>query len=290
MALGARGQTVVDCRQAVWPALRTLWHPRCNDAGASVMGVNHAATRCRQCAAPLTTHQRHAGGLCGDWRCRERDLALGLAQHRSRAAAFLDEQEQETYPIVVVPSWSPELARVTVEEFDALQEHLTALATSLTAELAPVDTDASDDHDSPPAVSPDAAKASMLGAVCGVCKGFCCAYGGTRHAFIDAATLSRYRADNREASGRELVQAYLDRVPNEHFRHACIYQAEGGCSLPRAMRADICNSYACGGLRQASEYADATGRSRSYVVIRADNRIVAGAFVDASRVRRFDPA
>lgn len=47
---------------------------------------------------------------------------------------------------------------------------------------------------------------------------------------------------------RALLRLYLERVPPVAYRDSCIFHGSRGCTLDRSMRADVCNSYFCGGL------------------------------------------
>ena len=45
-----------------------------------------------------------------------------------------------------------------------------------------------------------------------------------------------------------VADRYLAHVRDETYRSSCIYHAEGGCSLPRDMKAEVCGRYWCDGL------------------------------------------
>jgi hypothetical protein len=47
---------------------------------------------------------------------------------------------------------------------------------------------------------------------------------------------------------RAMLRLYLDLVPPVAYRDSCIFHGKRGCTLDRSLRADICNSYYCGGL------------------------------------------
>jgi hypothetical protein len=82
---------------------------------------------------------------------------------------------------------------------------------------------------------------------CSLCKGFCCT-NGDDDAFLDDRTLARVRLARPEMSERALLRLYLGRVPPVAYRDSCIFHGSRGCTLDRSMRADVCNSYFCGGL------------------------------------------
>lgn len=82
---------------------------------------------------------------------------------------------------------------------------------------------------------------------CALCKGFCCR-NGDDDGFLDDQTLARMRLARPQMTDHELLRLYLDRVPSVSHRDSCIFHGSRGCTLDRSMRADICNSYYCGGL------------------------------------------
>ena len=51
-----------------------------------------------------------------------------------------------------------------------------------------------------------------------------------------------------EVDERAVLRLYLDRVPTVAYRDSCIFHGKQGCTLDRSLRADVCNSYYCGGL------------------------------------------
>jgi len=83
-----------------------------------------------------------------------------------------------------------------------------------------------------------------LGEACGTCRGRYCHAGGD-HAFLDVVTIHAYRHDHPEATRDEVVDAYASRLGDAAYDRGCVYQADGGCRLPRTMRARICNTFLC---------------------------------------------
>jgi hypothetical protein len=122
----------------------------------------------------------------------------------------------------------------------------------------------------------------LLAKICAVCQGFCCFYGATRHAFLDIETMRRFIDQHPGWSTNDVVAEYSRYLPVHHYETSCVYHTGTGCALPRDMRADICNSYECHGLKDARrEYAE-SARLSACVVVRHDNCIVSCVFVDAS--------
>jgi hypothetical protein len=100
---------------------------------------------------------------------------------------------------------------------------------------------------SPVQPEPTGFAARVAQTACSLCKGFCCRNGGD-DAFLDDQTLARVRLAKPEMTERALLQVYLDCVPSTSYRDSCIFHGSRGCTLDRLMRADVCNSYFCGGL------------------------------------------
>jgi hypothetical protein len=65
--------------------------------------------------------------------------------------------------------------------------------------------------------------------------------------------LTRLRLANPEITDQAIMRLYLDRVPEAVYRDSCIFHGKRGCTLDRSMRADVCNTYFCGGLRAYME-------------------------------------
>ena len=47
---------------------------------------------------------------------------------------------------------------------------------------------------------------------------------------------------------RAILRLYLEHVPPVTYRDSCIFHGKQGCTLDRSLRADVCNTYYCGGL------------------------------------------
>lgn len=103
----------------------------------------------------------------------------------------------------------------------------------------------------PVPVTPEtpSAHAGMVRGGCTACRGSCCRYGGDR-AFLYP---DHFRLLLRERPGltKEQIQAeYLSRLPATAYHDSCVYHTETGCALPRELRANLCNTFLCGGLEE----------------------------------------
>jgi len=245
---------------------------------------------CRICGKPLTLHEQYAGPICSHWRCRWQELADALRDHRRQAAHALGEPAADSFPITVVPQRTFRQVPLSLERRRDFAHYLeermreapgiepaAAAVSDVAGPVVPVQTP------DPPAVS------ALLARICAVCGGFCCFYGGTRHAFLDSETLRRTAQAQTGIAAGDVPTQYLDHLPPLHFEGSCVYHTESGCALPRRMRAHICNAYECRGLTDARETAGAARHGRAFVVVRHDHRIIRSAFVDGSGIRAYTP-
>jgi hypothetical protein len=93
------------------------------------------------------------------------------------------------------------------------------------------------------------APSSMPGQLCRLCGGGCCTRGAD-HAYLSPPIVRRFMDAQPHLSGADVVAAYLDCVTATSQAGSCINHTRTGCSLPRDMRSDICNDFACTALRE----------------------------------------
>ena len=98
------------------------------------------------------------------------------------------------------------------------------------------------------APEPTGFTATVMEAGCATCQGHCCKGGGD-HAYIDARTMARVRRDNPDLDARAIIRLYLERLAPESYVASCLFHGSAGCTLGRALRAELCNAYYCNGLR-----------------------------------------
>lgn len=130
----------------------------------------------------------------------------------------------------------------------------------------------------------------LAGHLCTMCRGGCCTGGGDA-AYLGAATLRRFMATQSALSPEALLAAYLDRLPARSEVGSCVYHGTRGCSLPREMRSDICNNYACKALEAVLVDQHGAQPVRAVIVVQRrqdhwlqrqvalDNRIIAQALI-----------
>jgi hypothetical protein len=90
--------------------------------------------------------------------------------------------------------------------------------------------------------------ADVSRAGCATCEGYCCTGGGD-HAYIDERTMARVRRDNPDLDARGIIGLYLARLAPRSYRDSCLFHGTAGCTLGRALRAELCNAYYCRGLK-----------------------------------------
>ncbi len=248
-------------------------------------------SHCVVCGTGLTLHQRARGRICDNWRCREETLKQALESHRAEAAAALGIARPQDHVLFVVPRYDQPVVDLPPRRKAKFRAHLSRAAAAAArgkpesvpppegpSELAP----AGQEEAALPA-----AESELLGRACAACRGFCCRH-GRDHAFLGGAHMARYLTAHPEATPEQAVGAYLAHLPKQSFEDACVYQGRDGCTLPRGLRADLCNSYECAGLRAYRRALARHGPKPGCAVAREDNRIVRSTFFDGRRLRRYE--
>lgn len=106
--------------------------------------------------------------------------------------------------------------------------------------------------------------------LCGLCKGGCCST-GREHAFISVVTIRRMLDASPELTRDEVVQTYLQYLPQESIAGACINQTATGCALPRHLRSDVCNGFFCDPLKHFQRDWPTIDEQSEILVIRRAN-------------------
>lgn len=145
------------------------------------------------------------------------------------------------YPLVTLPTGPQSLERVPQGRRERYREHLA----DIIAEAVSVR-----DDDPAPVHAPSVASEPIPLAeqLCTLCQGGCCSIGGER-AFLSAATIRQFMRLRPELPPDRVAAEYLDRLADRTVAGSCINHTATGCSLPRQMRADICNTYYCKSMR-----------------------------------------
>lgn len=206
---------------------------------------------CRLCGSTLSVLQKLGGDVCGRLDCRRaaaREQALRrrdaeLAARRDSAARRWQEPLAAAAKVVWLERHETELVPVSRTARQAQRVHLARLAAEVAANpAAPEGPPIDEGGDSP-----------LAGALCGFCGGRCCRYGAASHAFVTPELLRRWLARHPGQAPADAAAAYLALLPRQHVARSCLHHGRRGCTLPAAMRSDICNRYACDGLRELQD-------------------------------------
>jgi hypothetical protein len=120
---------------------------------------------------------------------------------------------------------------------------------------------------------------SVLRNACAICRGSCCINGGD-HAYIKVETLLRYMHQHPELQQHQVLEEYLSCLSKKTYEDSCIYHTKFGCALPRDMRAETCNSFACEGLVEIKKHTIDTKSTRFFIATMEGEDILWSAFVD----------
>jgi hypothetical protein len=201
--------------------------------------------------------------------------------HRQEAARALDEKNPGAYRALVVPYRPGSIDALPARRRKAHLEFLDELVMKVTQ-----GEDCQEQTCTAPGDSGTRLAEALAAAVCAVCAGACCHRAGDQ-AFLDEAALARFMAANRGMEPSNIASTYAAYLPVRSFSGSCVYHAFNGCTLPRSMRAGTCNAYRCRGLKQAEHWACNDGTTHVYVVVREDNKIKRGAFVQPGEIRHY---
>ena len=151
------------------------------------------------------------------------------------------------------------LARIIAEA-----QTLAPLTAPASAAVSALQTPSVADSNAPPAA---ASPSNLPGRLCGLCGGGCCTSGGDT-AYLSAATIQRVMAQQPDLQADQLLEAYLTYLPDKPQTDSCVNHGERGCTLPRALRADICNDYVCQSLARVESALEAAGKVTPAVQIK----------------------
>lgn len=236
---------------------------------------------CRLCSRPLSPLQVIRGDVCDAAACRlaaarERGRARRddeLARRRASAGRRWHDPAAQAAPLVWIEAHATRLVRVSAPARREQAAHLARLAAGLDGVPAEAPAPGSVDKTLQAPADADPDPQTALGpALCAFCGGRCCRYGAGSHAFIGAEQLQRWRRAHPGTSAADAAAAYLERLPHRHVEGSCLHHGSAGCTLPPAMRSDICNRYACTGLRTLQDHPE-----QRQVVVAMDRAETLGA-------------
>lgn len=206
------------------------------------------APRCRHCGEPLETLRARLHAVCRRPACLQREDARVERDHRRALAARLRDAlalppgagAAAAVPVIWIRRY--EAAAVDLPE-SLRSSHLAYLDRIATdpamAEVAPAEP-------TPEAATPHRAESQL----CAWCGGRCCRFGSEHDAYLKPAHLRRWQVDHPGSTLADAAAAYAARLPQRHVAGSCLYHGERGCTLDRDMRSEVCNRFACDGLRE----------------------------------------
>lgn len=224
-------------------------------ADARVSQRSNALPRCSVCQATLSPLRARLRTVCEKPACVQRHDAL---TQRERLAA-LAQQLQAQLAGTLGPQVGARLPVVWIQSHAAPAEHQPDLASQAQREahiryLADLAADPATEAVTPAApaaqaVTPHHAESHL----CAWCGGRCCRHGADMQAYLEAAHLRRWQLQHPGSSLADAAAVYSRRLPSEPVPGSCVYHGAQGCTLDRSMRSDICNHFACDGLRELQQ-------------------------------------
>ena len=125
----------------------------------------------------------------------------------------------------------------------------------------------------------DAEQGPLMDAACILCKGQCCLNGGPNNAFLEVEDIQRFRIRNPGATREDIKAAYAALMPEETSVMSCVFHGPMGCTLPREMRSQLCNSFVCRGQTVLAQ-GKAAGVNGAVILAAPQNKAVAAATFD----------
>jgi hypothetical protein len=219
-----------------------------------------APPTCNYCGSAITAHQKFQPGHCGSPGCLVAHIEAGQAKLRkNRAEDYAERQasvrDQATDAIksaanqtntstddvlvAVVPYQNEPILPLSEEARSAFETHLTQAAQA----AFELDDDSHILDHYQQKLQPEPA---IVDAGCAACQGFCCKRGGgDNHAFIDKQSIYYIRKSKPDLTEQDVIDHFLDALPEESVSGACIFQGAQGCTLTRDWRAGLCNTFLC---------------------------------------------
>jgi hypothetical protein len=249
---------------------------------------------CRICSRPLS-NQHWASGICAAPDCQRAALAQRAHEdyeQRVRQEQKLREQakklrdqvmnrfgvrEPKSFLLAVIPAAVHRVTRLPAQRRREFRDNLQSLIDRAAA--LPISPTVDQEPATESASIQDARLQAASSNACACCQGSCCRGGAYTHAYLGVETLQRYRANHPDQSPRQILAAYMRHIADETCEGSCVYQRADGCSLPRDMRANICNEFYCGGLQEFRANTPATGPVRGFFVATTDDAIQRAALV-----------
>jgi hypothetical protein len=236
-----------------------------------------AAPDCRRAIVTQQAREYH------EQRVRQEQILREQAQQlRDHVMNHFGIQAPESFLLAVIPAAVHRVTRLPALRWREFRNHLQSLIDRATA--LPISPAVDQEPVTESASIQDARLQAASGNACACCQGSCCRGGAYTHAYLGVETLQRYRAAHPDQSPRQVLAAYMRHISDETCEGSCVYQRADGCSLPREMRANICNDFYCGGLREFRENVPTKGPVRGFFVATTDDAIQRAALVHEEQI------
>ena len=212
----------------------------------------------------------------------ERERQFRVARRQAKRMAAVQQRspaERDRFVVGIVPYNRARLSRLPATRRRAFEAHLRSCLDDalrdLGAGVTPAEAMARDPHPAPM----DPAVQGVLWAACATCRGQCCMGGGPRHAFITTDSVRAYLVRTGERDPATILAAFRAHMPTHSLTGGCVYQGATGCTLPRDMRASLCNRFLCDSLvdlTTAVHAAHATHPPTGAFLMRREGRRLSG--------------
>lgn len=208
-------------------------------------------SNCRGCGCELSKTQS-IRGICDNPECRRKDVNFQQQQRRQATLRIIRERMPASWPasapIALLPRNTNTLVPLADSRTKALRRHLEQIVAEARA-LPDPEFNTRETPATTNGVSAKQAGLPALSSACGLCGGHCCATGGNS-AWLEPDTIRRLQYQLLPVADTRIIEHYLSFLPDSSYENSCIYHAENGCSLPRAIRSNVCNQYLCKGLAE----------------------------------------
>lgn len=216
-----------------------------------------ARERCAVCQRPLAAHER-ARGACARRECeaewlgrrpaqqrqaRRRELIARSVAFRSACAPESGVHDADGFVPTPLPYNSLQAVPLPHSRREALRAHLTRVATAA-LEIAPSGAGPREPVQRAPMRVSSPEMDRVLIAACAACRGRCCVHGG-EHAYLTEDTMRAYFDEHPESTVEGAVADYTAQIHTQTIEGSCVYHGGAGCTLPAALRADMCNTFFC---------------------------------------------
>jgi len=174
---------------------------------------------------------------------------------------------------IIVPGTDGRTSRLPAKRLAKFREHLTeTIADAFAADPARA-------KKRPSTRAAPYPVTEVTAAGCATCRGRCCRTAG-EHAYIEEKTIRRVRAAMPELAREEILETYLAALPAKSVRGSCVFHGTSGCTLPRTIRADICNDFFCGPLREWLDSPASKESKPTVIFVVEDRRVTRSTYVE----------